>query len=153
LVNHIPAWSFNAGKRFVKSPKIFLNDTGFMSDLLGYAPLRLEKDPGLPGPLFETFVCRELSKHLAWCRTFAHLYHYRTSTGVEVDFALENRQGEIVGIEVKASSSLGAKDWSGLKNLKGTLSDRFASGYVIYTGNSTVPLETGITALPASIFF
>ncbi len=153
LITTLPAWTFNPGKRFVKAPKIFINDSGLMSYLLGYEPSLLEEGSGLPGALFETFVHGELAKYLAAFASGIRLFHFRTFSGTEVDFILENRRGEIVGIEAKASSSLSSKDWSGLRQLKETLADRFLHGYVIYTGRETIPLGRDFTALPAGVFF
>ena len=59
-----------------------------------------------PGALFETFVHGELAKYLAAFASGIRLFHFRTFSGTEVDFILENRRGEIVAIEAKASTSL-----------------------------------------------
>ena len=106
LITTLPAWTFNPGKRFVKAPKILINESGLMSDLLGYEPSLLEEGSGLPGALFETFVHGELAKYLAAFASGIRLFHFRTFSGTEVDFILENRRGEIVAIEAKASTSL-----------------------------------------------
>ncbi len=153
LITPLPAWSPHPGKRFVKAPKIFLNDSGLMADLLGHETSRIEEGMGLPGSLFETFVHGELIRHLAAFAPGARLSHFRTFPGTEVDFILENRRGEIVGIEVKAASSLTSRDWGGLHQLKEMLSGRFRQGYVIYTGRETIPLGPGFTALPVGAFF
>jgi predicted AAA+ superfamily ATPase len=153
LVTPLPAWSHHPGKRFVKASKIFLTDSGLMADLLGYESSRLEEEPGLPGPLFETFVHGELVRHLAAFAPGARLSHFRTTTGTEVDSILENRRGEIVGIEVKAASSLTSRDWGGLRQLREMLAERFRHGYVIYTGRETIPLAPGFAALPVGAFF
>ncbi len=42
------------------------------------------------------------------------LYHYRTQAAAEVDLVVENRAGQIVGIEVKASETISSADWKGL---------------------------------------
>lgn len=128
LITTLPAWTFNPGKRFVKAPKILINESGLMSDLLGYEPSLLEEGSGLPGALFETFVHGELAKYLAAFASGIRLFHFRTFSGTEVDFILENRRGEIVAIEAKASTSLSSKDWGGLRQLKETLADRFLHG-------------------------
>lgn len=150
LVTDVPAWSANLSKRLVKTPKIYLNDSGLMAHLLGYDTARLANEPGLPGALLETFVQAELRKQLGWSDTSARLMHYRTATGVEVDFILENRAGEIVGIEVKASHTVEAKDFNGIRNLQESVPKKFLHGIVLYTGREAVPFGTGLTAIPVS---
>ena len=60
---------------------------------------------GLPGDLVEDFVHAELVKYQSWSDLRTQLMHYRTSTGVEVDFVLENRRGDLVGIERPLSAA------------------------------------------------
>jgi uncharacterized protein DUF4143 len=72
--------------------------------------------PGGPfGPLLEGFVLMELARQLTWSRQRAELFHYRTKDKVEVDAILENRQGNVAGIEVKASSTVSPEDFRGLR--------------------------------------
>jgi Domain of unknown function (DUF4143) len=72
--------------------------------------------PGGPfGPLLEGFVLMELARQLTWLRNRAELFHYRTKDKVEVDAVLENRQGRVVEVEVKASSTVAAGDVRGLR--------------------------------------
>ena len=69
---------------------------------------------------------------------------------LEVDIVLENPAGEVVGIEVKASSTVKAHDFKGLKYLSDLLSERFLRGVVIYTGDQPVPFGSNLYALPVS---
>ncbi len=118
LVVRVPSWERNAGKRLVKAPKVFLPDSGLLGYLLGTTVESLSAKPGLPGGLVETFVLAELLKHLAFSEARLSLWHYRTQTNIEVDFILENRQGQITGIEVKASATVDGKDFKGLRHLQ-----------------------------------
>ena len=79
LVQLLPAWSSNRGKRLVKAPKLLLNDTGLLAHLLG---INAEL-PEQAGPLLENFVAMELRKQSAWARTRIQLFHFRTHTGRE----------------------------------------------------------------------
>jgi predicted AAA+ superfamily ATPase len=150
LVVRIPAWARNPGKRLVKSPKVFLPDTGLLGWLRDLSPERLNAPGGLPGPLVETFVASELLKHLAFSSRGLSLWHYRTQTEVEVDFVLEDRQGHMTGIEVKASASVDASDFKGLRHLQDTEAGRFQRGIVLYGGRETVAFTEQLWAVPLS---
>ena len=69
---------------------------------------------------------------------------------LEVDILLENPVGEVVGIEVKASSTVKAHDFKGLKYLSDLLGKRFLRGIVLYTGDQPVPFGSNLYALPVS---
>ena len=93
----------------------------------------------------------ELLKHLAFNTRGLSLWHYRTQTGIEVDFLLEDRQGRLSGIEVKAAASVDAKDFKGLHHLKETEPERFTRGIVLYTGREIIPFAEDLFAVPMSV--
>ena len=76
------------------------------------------------------------------------MYHYRTKDNVEVDLVLENRRGEVVAIEVKASSTVRAEDFAGLRHLEARLGEDLLVGMVLYTGQQTLPFGPKLRALP-----
>jgi uncharacterized protein len=153
LVVRLPSWERNAGKRVVKAPKVFLPDTGLLSHFLGETPQRLAAQPGLPGGTVETFVLTELLKHCAFSAQGLSLWHYRTQTHIEVDFILENRLGQITGIEVKASATVDSKDFKGLRHLQETESAIFQRGIVLYAGRELVPFGENLWAVPLSLWW
>ena len=63
---------------------------------------------------------------------------------------LENRAGQVVGIEVKAATTVGPDDFRGLRRLADRLGDDFIAGIVLYPGTSTLPFGDKLRALPAS---
>ena len=146
----LPAWLNNIGKRFVKSPKIHLLDSGLAAHLRGHvdAPA-LAQSPDL-GPLLETFVVQEVRKLLGWSRHATTAYHFRTAIGQEVDLVLEAPGQRIAGIEVKASSNLNQGDFSGLRALAETAGDKFVGGVVLYLGEQRQPFADKLWALPIS---
>ena len=148
LVRLINPWSINIGKRLVKAPKLYLNDTGLIAYLLGLDQARVGNDPNVIGPLLENFVIMELRKQISWSKTRPQMFHFRTHTGEEVDIILENAAGEIVGIEVKATSSVGGSDFKGLRALAEAAGTRFRRGIVLYTGAETVPFGKNLHAVP-----
>lgn len=150
LLRPLPPWHDNLGKRLVKAPKVMLADTGLSSYLLGCDAERLAEDPGLLGRLLENFVIMELHKQAAWSRVRPGLYHFRTHAQQEVDIVMEDRKGRIVGIEVKASSSVGGEDFKGLRTLAEGTGRRFIRGLVLYTGLEAVSFGKQLDALPVS---
>jgi predicted AAA+ superfamily ATPase len=150
LIQRLPAWYGNLGKRLVKAPKLLLGDTGLAAHVMGVDAERLTRDLGLFGPLLENFVAMELHKQSAWSRTQPRMFHYRTQTGQEVDLVLEDKAGRIVGIEIKASATVGAQDFKGLRGLAEAVGKRFRCGVVLYAGSTAIPFGSALHALPLS---
>ncbi len=148
LIEALPAWSGSRTKQLVKAPKLFLSDTGLLSYLQGLTWERLQLEPTLAGALAENFVVSELRKQATWSETRVELFHFRTNTDQEVDIVIENEAGEIVGVEVKASSSVGANDFKGLRALKQTVGKKFRRGIVLYAGKESVPFGDELYAVP-----
>ncbi len=150
LVQLVPAWSGNLGKRLIKAPKLFLNDTGLAASLLGLDRERLEREAMLRGALLENLVLLELRKQSGWSHVRAQVFHFRSAAGQEVDFLLENAAGDLVGIEVKSSSTVTSRDFNGLRALAGLAGTRFHRGILLYTGPETVPFAPNLHAMPTS---
>ena len=150
LFQPLPAWSGNLGKRLVKAPKVMLNDTGLVSNLIGLYEDGVETHQGIIGAVLENFVAMELRKQEAWSKIQPQVFHFRTQTGQEVDIALENAAGKVVGIETKASKSVNAQDFKGLQTMSESLGPRFHRGIVLYTGSEGIPFGKNMQALPVS---
>ena len=153
LIHRLPAWERNPAKRLVKAPKVFLPDSGLLAHLTGHTTDTLATAPGLPGDLVETFVCAELLKHLAFSARGLSLWHYRTQTGIEVDFLLEDRHAKLTGIEVKAAATVDGKDFKGLRHLQETEPERFQRGIVLYAGREYVAFGEALYAVPMSVWW
>jgi len=150
LVKRIPAWSRNVSTRAVGTPKLAFTDSGIAANLLGADARSLLRPGGRFGPLLEGFVLMELARQLTWSRQRAELFHYRTKDKVEVDAVLENRRGEVVGLEVKASSTVGPDDFRGLRHLAARTGADFIAGVVLYTGTQTLPFGPKMRAMPVA---
>lgn len=150
FVKRLPAWFKNIGKRLIKSPKLYLTDTGLLSYLMGMGQNRLETNPKFIGQLVEGYVMQELFKQATWSETLPNIFYYRSVSGKEVDFILETRSGHIVGIEVKASATVNSSDFGGLTEIKSLLGKKFVRGIVMYAGNNTVPFGENLYAVPIS---
>lgn len=153
LYQPLQAWSGNVRKRLIKAPKVYLNDTGLLSYLMGWSADQLAEPSGNTGRLLESFVCQELRKQITWSQCKPALFYYRTAASREVDFVLEDQGGRIVGIEVKAAVKLGADDVKGLEDLAETVGKRFHAGLVLYQGSSVVPFGSKCWAVPLGAMF
>ena len=150
LVKRISGWSRNLGTRATAAPKLIFVDSGIAAHEVGSDARSLLR-PGAPfGPLLESFVLSELARQLTWADQRADLYHYRDHSKFEVDAVLENRRGQVVGVEVKASSTVGPGDFRGLRRLADRLGDDFVAGVVLYTGTATLPFGDRLRAMPVS---
>jgi predicted AAA+ superfamily ATPase len=101
MIRQLPPWSGNIKKRLVKSPKIYLRDSGLLHNLLIVPDLdTLHGHPSLGGS-WEGFVIENILQMLdsRWDYTY-----YRSATGVEVDLILHTPYQEIWAIEIKRSS-------------------------------------------------
>lgn len=100
LVRRLPPWHANLGKRLVKSPKVYVRDSGLLHALLNIT----EKESLLAHPVvgqsWEGFVIENL---LAASASKAQGFFYRTSSGAEVDLLLAWPDGSLWAIEVKRS--------------------------------------------------
>lgn len=150
LVKRIPAWSRNLTSRAVSTPKAAIVDSGIAANLLGQNERRLMRPDSPLGGLLEGFVAMEIARQLGWSATRAELFHYRTRDGVEVDLVLEQRSGEVVAIDVKASSTVRTDDFRGIRHLRERLGADFVAGYVLYTGQETLSFGDRLRAMPIS---
>ncbi|MFE0146304.1 ATP-binding protein [Nonomuraea sp. NPDC059007] len=150
LVKRIPAWSRNISSRAIRTPKIAFVDSGVAANLLGTDARGLLRPGSAFGPLLEGFVLMELARQTTWSETLVELYHYRTKDQVEVDAILETRQGQVVGIEVKAASTVRPDDFKGLRHLAERVGPDFIAGLVLHTGTGTFSFGDRMLAVPVS---
>ena len=144
-VNRLPPWSSNSRKQLIKTPKVYMNDSGQASYLAGMLqPHSLSTHPAF-GALFETWVWGELRKLLS-LSTGIQTFFYRTREGREVDFLL-SYGNKVVGIEVKVKESLTRKDLVGLEDMIDTLGPQ-TRGFLLYMGQTVVAFSKNIIALP-----
>lgn len=148
LAVRLPPWFANIGKRLSKTPKIHLCDTGLACHLLHLSLDRLRQEPILLGSLLESFAFMELRKQASWANATVRLFYYRTIAGAEVDLVLEDRQGRLVGVEIKSAATVKADDFRGLHSLAESARHHFHRGVVLYAGNVAVPFGKNLWALP-----
>lgn len=102
IVRRLPAWHANIGKRLVKSPKVYVRDSGLVHALLAIADKEALLAHPVVGQSWECFVIENL---LVCAGDKAQGYFYRTSGGAEIDLLLAWPDGSLWAVEIKRSLS------------------------------------------------
>lgn len=147
LVDILPPWHLRQINRLVKTPKLHMGDTGVACALLRLDAPALHAKRGLLGQLLETFVFQELRRQASGQAESVAFYHFRNRDDHEVDIVLE-QGGVLAGVEVKASGTVRAEDFRGLRKLQEIAADRFVCGVVLYDGEVSLPFGPRLFALP-----
>ncbi len=100
MLEIVPPYYRNFGKRIVKAPKIYIADNGLTARLLGISGFEQLSGHSVFGSLWESLVLTSLKGILRG----ASVYYYRTSNGAELDFITEIN-GKLIAVECKASKS------------------------------------------------
>ncbi|WP_075293101.1 ATP-binding protein [Pararhizobium arenae] len=153
LVKTLVPWSNNRLSRLVKTPKLHFIDTGLLAALREDELARLSDDKTRFGALLESFVVSELMKLASWSERRVSFSHYRTKDLDEVDVVIEDRRGRIIGIEVKASATVKADDFRGLRQLQAAVGDRFVRGLVLHDHDRITPFTERLQAAPLSVLW
>ena len=102
----VPPFFENLGKRLIKSPKVFIADSGLACHLLGIdSSAELAKSPFL-GALFEGFIAAEIVKSQASAGARREIYFFRDEQGLEVDFVVPGRAGSLSLVECKSGRTV-----------------------------------------------
>jgi predicted AAA+ superfamily ATPase len=150
LVQRVSPWFRNELKRLIKTPKLHFVDSGLLAALLALTAEQIAKNRSTFGAVLETFVFSEVMKQTTWSEDGYTLHHYRDKDQDEVDIIVENEQGALVGIEVKASATVHANDFKGMRKLLDICADDLKLGLVLYDGTKIVPFGERLFAAPIS---
>ena len=148
LLKRLPPWHSNRLSRMVKTPKLHVGDSGLAAALLGADTASLASDRALLGQLLETFVFQELSRQASWQDAPTSFFHFRDKDGVEVDVVIEREAGAVAGVEVKAAATVTSGDFRGLRKLAKAAGRRFATGVVLYDGETCMRFGEGLYVVP-----
>ena len=142
IIKIVPSYHLNASLRVIKSPKVHFLDTGLVSYLLHVDSenLFLYKDEKY-GSLLENFVYSELLKESSYTQQSVNIYHFRDLRKREVDLVLEHRNGDIIGIEVKAKATIKKDDLKGMIELARESKKKFSKGVIFYGGSEIIPIS------------
>jgi predicted AAA+ superfamily ATPase len=152
LIHYVRPHLANFGKRLVKTPKIYMTDTGLAAALLGIqTPAQMRGHP-LRGAFFETMIVNEFLKSRANAGLRETLYFWRDNVGTEVDLILE-RGTQIAAVEMKSGSTVASDAFGNLKKWH-----KYASESIGYTaihlglvyGGDTRYTRDGVDVMPWS---
>ena len=137
LLRRLKPWYKNTGKRLVKSPKLYIRDSGIVHGLLGISSMDGLLGHPVVGASWEGFVIENI---LACVPSRTESYFYRTSAGAEVDLVLQFRGGEKWVIEIKRglSPTLSPGFYNAVDDLQPEKS------FVIYGGDDRFKLNPGV---------
>lgn len=141
LVRRLPPWHANVGKRLVKSPKVYVRDSGLVHALLSIGDKDTLVSHPVLGASWEGFVVEQL---LAAAPDGTSGHFYRTSAGAEIDLLLHLPGGESWAIEIKRS--LSPRPEKGFHHACADLSP--ARRFIVYPGNERYPLNGEVDAIP-----
>lgn len=141
LVRRLKPWTFNVGKRLIRSPKIYIRDSGIAHALLNIPDYNQLLSHPIVGGSWEGFVIENI---LSVVPSGVIPFFYSTSGGAEIDLVLEFFGKEKWAIEIKRSSSPSVS-----KGFYIACDDiKPVKRYVIYSGTDRFSLGNGITAIP-----
>lgn len=132
----------NIGKRTIKSPKLYFNDTGLATYLLGlHEAESIAKSPYF-GNLFETLVITDFLKRFYSFGQMPSLFYLRTRDGLEVDLLIENDQ-KLSLCEIKSSSTITDSHAVSLRRAKHDIKET-QDAFIVSATKESYPLSNGI---------
>ncbi|WP_149143137.1 ATP-binding protein [Gemmobacter caeruleus] len=141
LVRRLQPWHENAGKRVVKSPKVFVRDSGLVHALLGLGSLESVLGHPVVGGSWEGFSIETL---IAAAPVGTEHFFYRTAAGAELDLVLRLPGNAIWAIEIKRTTTPKVSRGFHL-SVDDIKADR---KILVYAGEQDVPAGDGLRAMP-----
>ena len=141
LVRRLQPWHFNAGKRLVKSPRVYIRDSGLVHALLGIETLEDLLGNYAVGASWEGFCIEQLIGAAPWG---AQASFYRSSGGAEIDLILALPGGRLWGFEIKRSTRPKVERGFHVAAEDLGLSERI----LVHGGKRNVPAPGGVRAIP-----
>ena len=146
LVRKLPPFYANIGKRLVKSPKIYLRDSGILHYFIGVHDASTLAVHPSRGASWEGFVIEQLINGFVATLPSAEAFYWRTARGEEVDLLVRSGQ-RLIPFEVKLHTAPTGDDLRGLRACMHDL--ELTTGYVLHGGRRSYSLGNGVEALPA----
>jgi predicted AAA+ superfamily ATPase len=140
LIRRLRPWTFNIGKRLIRSPKIYVRDSGITHALLNIGAYNDLLGHPVVGGSWEGFVIENI---LSVAPSHARPFYYGTPRGAEIDLILEFSTTEKWAIEIKRKSSPTVSDgfYTACEDIK---PDR---KYIVYGGTDTFSIGKGVIAI------
>lgn len=140
LVRQLKPYHTNTKKRLVKSPKIYIRDSGLLHNLLNIHTMDQLTSHPICGASWEGFVIENLLRVSPYsCKP----YFYRTSTQQEIDLLLELPGGKLWAIEIKrrSNASISKDYYSALEDINPD------KAFIVYAGVDRYPKKENIEAI------
>ncbi|MBQ7626577.1 MAG: DUF4143 domain-containing protein, partial [Rhodocyclaceae bacterium] len=148
MVHLLRPYAANAGKRAIKSPKLYFMDTGLVCHLLGWTSPRVARDGAMSGALFETFVVAEILKsYFNDGRNANNVFFYRDERKREIDLVIRDGM-TLHPVEIKKSASPQAADVRTFSVLEGMENTQVGAGAVICQTERAYSLRENVRAVP-----
>lgn len=141
LVRRLAPWHANAGKRLVKSPKVYVRDSGLAHALLGIESSEDLLGHPVLGGSWEGFCIENL---IAAAPRGTEASFYRSSAGAEIDLVLKTPKGQLWAIEIKRTTSPKVTRGFHIAAEELDVSHRI----LVYAGAEEVPGQGGVRAMP-----
>jgi hypothetical protein len=140
LIRTLRPWSGNVGKRLVKTPKVYIRDSGLTHALLNLTTVDDLLGHPVVGASWEGFVIENL---LSCLPVGVTPWFYRTSAGAEIDLVIEQNRQSKYAIEIKRSMApaLSKGFYLGCEDIEAT------QRFIVYPGKERFPVANGVTAL------
>jgi predicted AAA+ superfamily ATPase len=144
MARPLPPWTENVKKRLIKSPKVYLRDSGILHRMLNIDDRAALLGHPVAGASWEGFIIEQIIRQAP---SRAQFYFYRTAAGAEIDLVMFlPGQARPIAIEVKLSSAPKPERgfWLACEDLS------VSRGYVVYPGHDRYLLKPGFEVLPAA---
>ncbi len=140
MVRQVQPWSGNTKKRLVKTPKVYIRDSGLLHSLLNISSFEQLLGHPAVGASWEGFVMENILNQLPgnWNASY-----YRSSNGAEIDLVIEYGSKEVWGVEIKKSSAptISSGFHRACEDIGAT------KKYVVYSGSDRFPMRGNIEAI------
>ncbi len=146
LIERLPAFALNRTKRLVKAPKVFWLDPALATYLSGIHDGETWRASREAGGLFECLVLFHLKALAQLTTPKPQVFYWRTTTGKEVDFVVEQGR-KLIALEAKLTTK---PLYSDIENLRLFLKEypETKSAALIYSGNEIRHMDEKIVAIP-----
>ncbi len=147
MIRQLPPFAANLKKRLVKSPKIYLRDSGLLHTLLRIGTHDDLLGHPVAGASWEGWVIEQALAASGTNAPHTGASFFRTAAGAEIDLVVERPGGQRIALEIKRASAPKPSHgfWSGIADVKPS------AAYVVYPGKERYALGPGVEALPVAM--
>jgi predicted AAA+ superfamily ATPase len=147
LFDRVNPWCKTDYARIGRKDKVFITDTGIMASVLNWNFEEVCLNPERSGKMIETFAYNELAiqAEIFGCS----MYHYRDRENREIDFIIEDQNGQTACVEIKSGTAISKDDFKHIMWFKNNImKNRDTISVILYSGENTVSFGDGLLAVP-----